>query len=146
LRGRWGPEVLVRKAVCAVCVRVVVLRCRSLRTRLRLGLGSRRRWTIVLPAIGRTCVGIARRRWRWTASRCVRRVVRWYVQISKLLSFCVVLGTLKGVAQDLVRSLDLLELGDPFLLVARVSVGVALECELAERLADIVVAGVGGDA
>jgi hypothetical protein len=73
-------------------------------------------------------------------------VVRWYVQISKLLSFCVVLGTLKGVAQDLVRSLDLLELGDPFLLVARVSVGVALECELAERLADIVVAGVGGDA
>lgn len=43
------------------------------------------------------------------------------------------------------RGLDLLELGNGFLFAARVPIRVALQCELPEGLADLVVVCVGGD-
>lgn len=138
LRSRWRSEVLARETVCAIRISIVVLRCRSLWARLRLR--PRRRRAIILPPVGGARVRVARRG-RRTSSRRVWRLVWWYVHISKLLPLCIVFRTLMRVAQDLVRRLDLLEFCYPFLLLARVSVWVAFECELAERFADVIVAG-----
>lgn len=140
MRGRRGPEVLVGEAIRTVGEGVMVLGRGPLWARPRLRRRLRRRSTIVLPAGRGACVCVARRR-RRAASRRVRRVIRRYVQVPELPSLGIVLGPLLGVAQNLVRSLDLLKLGDPFLLVAGMPIGMALECQLAKRLADVVVAG-----
>jgi len=122
-RGR-SPKVLVREAVRAACVRVVLRR--------RLGtllLGRGLRWgRAVVGAAGRGCsVGIARRRRRACSGR-VRRVRR-HAHIAVSLALVVVLLPLLLVAEDLVCSLDLLELGDEFGLVARIAIGVVLQRE-----------------
>lgn len=105
------------------------------------GLGWR---GTVVGAAGRGCgVGIARR-WRRPCSWGVGRVCR-YVQIAVLSSLSIVLCSLGLVAENLVCSLDFLELDNELRLAPWVAIGVVLQRKAAKGFPDLVFACVGRD-
>lgn len=140
MRGRWRSKVLVRESILPAVVRLVVLWWgRALR--LRLGLWGRRAVVGTAGCGGRVGIAWWRRR---SSSWCVRRVRR-YVQVAVLGSLLVILLPLRWITQNLMGSLDLLELDDKLLLTPWISVGVVLQSKRAEGFADLVLAGVGSD-
>lgn len=138
---RWRrSKVLVRETFLPGVVRLVVLWWG--RT-LRLRLGFWRRGTVVGATRSRGCVGISGWR-RWSGAWGIRRV-GGYVQIAVLPPLIVVLLPLRGITQNLVCSLNLLELDNKFCLVPWISIRVVLEGKCTEGLADLVLAGVGSN-
>jgi hypothetical protein len=98
---------------------------------------------VIGTAGGGRGVGIARGR-RRSRSWCVRRVRR-DVQITVLPSLSIVLCPLCVVAQNLVRSLDLLELDNELGLMPGIAVGMILQSKSSESFADLAFGGIRGD-
>jgi hypothetical protein len=112
---RRRPEVPARKAVCSIRVRRILLR----RGRTLRG-GSRRRRAVVWVAARRR-VRLSVRR-RWPSSRCIWARLG-YIEAAELPAVLVVLCPLCRVAQNLMRRLNLLELGDELGFTSWVAVG-----------------------
>lgn len=103
-----------------------------------------RRRSTVVGAAGGSRVRISRGRWRASPRRVW--IVRRYIQVPKFPPLGIILGSLQRIAQDLMRSLDLLKLCHVFLLAAWIPIGMAFQRELSESLADLVLVCVGRDA
>jgi hypothetical protein len=126
--------------------RMMLWRRRSLWGRLRLGwLRWFRRWSSVVVRTGwGSPVPISRGRRRASSRRVW--VVRRYVQAPKFPPLGIVLCSLRRIAQDLVRGLDLLKFGYKFVLPAWIPIGVAFQRKLSKRLANLVLVCVGSNA